>query len=204
MSNTFVQFYPAYRGCKRYRLFWNSVTAFYIELILFEEAAITRFNKRLVELMSDANNDKPEEFLKKNRDVTTEYLHTVAFWDVQLNYPSSQQSIQMIKEAFNEKALLERMGRYQEQVKNIFEINKELVDRQSDKNEKDSNDTMNAILFILTIVSTVSAIYQIVDYIIGYLEDAPEQNFYPIIVNIITMIIITVIFAARRRIRSNP
>lgn len=201
MLNTFVQFYPSYRGCKRYRLFWNSVTAFYIELILFEEAAITRFNKRLVELMSDANKDQPEVFLKKNRDVTTEYLNTVEFWDVQLNYPSSQQSIQMIKEAFNEKALLLRMNRYQEQVRNIFEINKELVDRQSDKNEKDSNDTMNAILFILTIVSTVSAIYQIVDYIIGYLENTPQHNFYPIVVNIITMIIITVVFIARRTIR---
>ena len=65
MSKTFVQFYPTYRGCKRFRLFWNSVTAFYIELILFEEAAITRFNKCLVELMSDANKDQPEEFLKK-------------------------------------------------------------------------------------------------------------------------------------------
>ena len=201
MLNTFVQFYPTYRGCKRFRLFWNSVTAFYIELILFEEAAITRFNKRLVELMSDANKDQPEEFLKKNRDVTTEYLNTVEFWDVQLNYPSSQQSIQMIKEAFNENALLARMNRYQEQVRNIFEINKELVDRQSDKIEKDSNDTMNAILFILTIVSTVSAIYQIVDYIIGYLENTPQHNLYPIGVNVITMIVITLVFIARRKIR---
>ena len=123
------------------------------------------------------------------------------FWDVQLNYPSSQQSIQMIKKAFNENALLARMNRYQEQVRNIFEINKELVDRQSDKIEKDSNDTMNAILFILTIVSTVSAIYQIVDYIIGYLENTPQHNLYPIVVNVITMIVITLVFIARRKIR---
>ena len=125
------------------------------------------------------------------------------FWDVQLNYPSSQQSIRMIKEAFNEKALLARMNRYQEQVRNIFifEINKELVDRQSDKIEKDSNDQMNAILFILTIVSTVSAIYQIVDYIIGYLENTPQHNLYPIVVNVITMIVITLVFIARRKIR---
>ena len=46
--NTFIQFYPSYRGTVEYRLFWNSVTAFYIELILFEEAAINRFNKALV------------------------------------------------------------------------------------------------------------------------------------------------------------
>ena len=48
-----------------YRLFWNSVTAFYIELILFEEAAINRFNKALVSLMSEANEDLPEDFLKR-------------------------------------------------------------------------------------------------------------------------------------------
>lgn len=35
-------------------------------------------------------------------------------------------------------------------MKNIFEINKELIDREAEKQEKYSNDTMNLILFILT------------------------------------------------------
>lgn len=201
-SNTFIQFYPSYRGSIQFRLFWNSVTAFYIELILFEEAAITRFNKKLVELMSDANKVDAEVFLKKNRDVTNEYLNTVEFWDVQLNYPSSQHSIRMIKEAFQEQKLLDRMERYQSQVRNIFEINKELVDRHAEKVEKESNDTMNAILFILTIVSTVSAIYQIVDYIVGYVENAPLNNLYPLVVNIIILVVIAVVFLVRKRKKS--
>lgn len=100
--------------------------------------------------MAFANKDAPEIFLEKNRKYTNEYLATVEFWNVQLNYPSSQKSIQMIRDAFNEKALLSRMERYQNQVKNIFEINKELIDREAEKQEKYSNDTMNLILFILT------------------------------------------------------
>ena len=54
----------------------SPVTAFYIELILFEEAAVTRFNKNLVDLMAFANKDAPEIFLEKNRKYTNEYLTT--------------------------------------------------------------------------------------------------------------------------------
>ena len=197
--NTFIQFYPSYSGSMQYRLFWNSVTAFYIELILFEEAAVTRFNRSLVELMSDANKDLPEAFLEKNRGITNEYLRSVEFWDVQLNYPSSQRSIKMIREAFNENDLLSRMERYQTQVQNIFEINRELVDREAEKAEKKSNDNMNFILFVLTIVSTISAIYGIVDCIINYTHENPIQNVFPIITNLIVIIVMIAIYLYKKR-----
>ena len=179
------------------------MTAFYIELILFEEAAVTRFNKNLVDLMAFANKDAPEIFLEKNRKYTNEYLATVEFWNVQLNYPSSQKSIQMIRDAFNEKALLSRMERYQNQVKNIFEINKELIGREAEKQEKYSNDTMNLILFILTIVSTVSAIYQIVDYVVDYRYQSAVKNSYSVIANVIAMIFIIVVFLVKRKKRNH-
>ena len=47
------------------------MTAFYIELILFEEAAVTRFNKNLVDLMAFANKDAPEIFLEKTENIRT-------------------------------------------------------------------------------------------------------------------------------------
>ena len=67
--NTFIQFFPSYRGSKQYRLFWNSVTAFYIELILFEEAAVTRFNKNLVDLMRIKMHRR--SFWKKTENIRT-------------------------------------------------------------------------------------------------------------------------------------
>lgn len=197
--NTFIQFYPSYRGTVEYRLFWNSVTAFYIELILFEEAAINRFNKALVSLMSEANEDLPEDFLEKNRKITNEFLSTVEFWDVQLNYPSSQKSISMIRDAFAQKTLLARMARYQEQVKNIFEINKELVDRRAEKEEKKSNDRMNFILFILTVVSTVSAVYQTVDYVMAYMTDDPVRNIFPLLTNIVILAFVGLLYRIKYR-----
>ena len=160
---------------------------------------MTRFNKNLVDLMAFANKDAPEIFLEKNRKYTNEYLATVEFWNVQLNYPSSQKSIQMIRDAFNEKALLSRMERYQNQVKNIFEINKELIDREAEY----SNDTMNLILFILTIVSTVSAIYQIVDYVVDYRYQSAVKNSYSVIANVIAMIFIIVVFLVKRKKRNH-
>ena len=198
-SNAFIQFYPSYRGSKQYRLFWNAVTAFFIELILFEEAAVTRFNRDLVDLMSEANEALPEDFLKKNRDITNEYLRSVEFWDVQLNYPSSKRAMKKIREAFDVNELLLRMERYQKQMQNIFEINKELIDRESEKVEKRSNDNMNFILFVLTIVSTVSAIYQIADYVINYITNNPIQNLFPITMNIIVIIAIVAIYFYRKR-----
>ena len=197
--NTFIQFYPSYRGTVEYRLFWNSVTAFYIELILFEEAAINRFNKALVSLMSEANEDLPEDFLEKNRKITNEFLSTVEFWDVQLNYPSSQKSISMIRDAFAQKTLLARMARYQEQVKNIFEINKELIDRRAEKEEKKSNDRMNFILFILTVVSTVSAVYQTVDYVMAYMADDPVRNIFPLLTNIVILAFVGLLYRIKYR-----
>ena len=187
-TNTYIQFWPTYQGTKQYRLFWNAVTAFYIELVLFEEAAINIFNKNLVSLMTEANKSEPEDFLEQNRNITVEFLNTVEFWNVQLNYQSSQKSIKLIRDAFGQQKLITRMERYHEQVRNIFEINKELVDRKAEREEKESNDEMNFILFILTIVSTFSALYQIIDYIMTYIAEAPIKNLYPAIANLIAAI----------------
>ena len=149
--------------------------------------------------MSEANEDLPEDFLEKNRKITNEFLSTVEFWDVQLNYPSSQKSISMIRDAFAQKTLLARMARYQEQVKNIFEINKELVDRRAEKEEKKSNDRMNFILFILTIVSTVSAVYQTVDYVMAYMTDDPVRNVFPLLTNIVILVFVGLLYRIKYR-----
>ena len=113
-TNTYIQFWPTYQGTKQYRLFWNAVTAFYIELVLFEEAAINIFNKNLVSLMTEANKSEPEDFLEQNRNITVEFLNTVEFWNVQLNYQSSQKSIKLIRDAFGQQKLITRMERYHE------------------------------------------------------------------------------------------
>ena len=86
---------------------------------------------------------------------------------------------------------------------NIFEINKELIDREAEKQEKYSNDTMNLILFILTIVSTVSAIYQIVDYVVDYRYQSAVKNSYSVIANVIAMIFIIVVFLVKRKKRNH-
>ena len=187
-TNTYIQFWPTYQGSKQYRLFWNAVTAFYIELVLFEEAAVNIFNKNLVSLMTEANRSEPEDFLEQNRNITVKFLNTVEFWNVQLNYQSSQKSIKLIRDSFGQEKLITRMERYHEQVRNIFEINKELVDRKAEREEKESSDEMNFILFILTIVSTFSALYQIIDYIMTYALEAPIKNLFPAVANIIAAI----------------
>lgn len=198
-TNAFIQFAPMYKGSKTYRLFWNAVTAFYIELVLFEEAAINIFNKNLVQLMSEASKSEPEVFLEKNRNITVGFLNTVEFWNVQLNYQSSQKSIGLIRDAFGQQKLINRMQRYQEQVKNIFEINKELIDRKAESEEKKSNDEMNHILFILTIVSTFSALYQIIDYIMTYTIEAPGKNIFPATANLAAVIGLISIHLIRKR-----
>ena len=200
-TNTYIQFWPTYQGSKQYRLFWNAVTAFYIELVLFEEAAINIFNKNLVSLMTEANKSEPEDFLQQNRDITVKFLNTVEFWNVQLNYQSSQKSIKLIRNAFEQQKLITRMEKYHEQVRNIFEINKELVDRHAEREEKNSSDEMNFILFVLTIVSTFSALYQIIDYIMVYTAEAPIKNLYPALANLVTFVGLFLIHLIRKRVR---
>ena len=150
-TNVLLDFEKDLRGTIQARMYNAAFTCFYVELLMFEEAALTCFNKEL--------------FLTRARTITNRYLNTVDFWNVSVNYPSSQKSLQMIRKSFLIDDLKEKMEYNQKQVGNIFDINREIVDRQEAKEEKERDDQSNTALTILSVLCFFSAMIDGNDYL---------------------------------------
>lgn len=164
-TNVLLDFEKDLRGTIQARMYNAAFTCFYVELLMFEEAALTCFNKELIDLMAEVMRIEPTEFLTSARTITNRYLNTVDFWNVSVNYPSSQKSLQMIRESFLIDDLREKMEYNQKQVGNIFNINREIVDRQEAKEEKERDDQSNTALTILSVLCFFSAMIDGNDYL---------------------------------------
>ena len=122
-------------------------------------------DKTTSDLMAEVMRIEPTEFLTRARTITNRYLNTVDFWNVSVNYPSSQKSLQMIRKSFLIDDLKEKMEYNQKQVGNIFDINREIVDRQEAKEEKERDDQSNTALTILSVLCFFSAMIDGNDYL---------------------------------------
>lgn len=173
-TNVLLDFEKDLRGTIQARMYNAAFTCFYVELLMFEEAALTCFNKELIDLMAEVMRIEPTEFLTSARTITNRYLNTVDFWNVSVNYPSSQKSLQMIRKSFLIDDLREKMEYNQKQVGNIFNINREIVDRQEAKEEKERDDQSNTALTILSVLCFFSAMIDGNDYLstLGWLIPA--------------------------------
>ena len=164
-TNVLLDFEKDLRGTIQARMYNAAFTCFYVELLMFEEAALTCFNKELIDLMAEVMRIEPTEFLTSARTITNRYLYWVVFWNVSVNYPSSQKSLQMIRKSFLIDDLREKMEYNQKQVGNIFNINREIVDRQEAKEEKERDDQSNTALTILSVLCFFSAMIDGNDYL---------------------------------------
>jgi GNAT superfamily N-acetyltransferase len=107
----------------------ESITLFYIELILFEEAAINVANDKIIQFLSELNHYKPGYVLRTINSIISSYVRTIDFWNIQMNYPSSKQSFEDIRDAFNIKNEQLKIERNKEQLLNIHKIRSTIIDR---------------------------------------------------------------------------
>ncbi len=150
-TNVVLQFDKESKAGFLYRLQEATITLFYIELLLFEEAAITIADQAIVKLYSTDSFISPTSFLKQVDRIYDNYSKTIAFWDMQVNYPSSQKSMHMLRTAFKINEQLENMSRNREQLQISFDTKCEIIDR----NDTQRMDLSLAILSILTIFSAL-------------------------------------------------
>lgn len=148
-SNVVLQFTPDFRATLKERLCEESITQFYIELILLEEAAIHIADRQITRLITSETVGEPGEFLKQVDEIYDNYSKTMDFWDIQVNYPTSQKSIDMLRRAFRIKEQLEFMQRNQAQLQTVFDTKCNIIDR----NDSKRMDTSLAIISILAIFS---------------------------------------------------
>ncbi len=148
-SNVVLQFTPGFQATLRERLNEESITLFYMELILLEEAAIHIADRQITRLITSDLEGEPVAFLQQVGDIYDNFSKTIDFWDIQVNYPTSQKSIDMLRQAFKIKEQLAFMQRNQSQLQTVFDTKCDIIDRSDSKRM----DTSLAIISVLAILS---------------------------------------------------
>lgn len=128
-SNVLLQFGACSRGLVTQRLEEEAITYFYIELTLFEEAAIQIADSAIVTFLTKGRKRSMTRFLKRTYQIYEDYSDTIAFWDVQVNYPSSRKSIAMIRKAFLIEEQLGYLERDKGQLQSMFDTKRDIMDR---------------------------------------------------------------------------
>ncbi len=148
-TNVLLQFDEDSRASIMERLNEESITLFYIELTLLEEASIHLTDSAIIKLLSTCDVEEPVKFLKQVEKIHDDYSKTIDFWNVQVNYPTSQKSINMMRAAFKIDEQLLYMKRNQEQLQTVFNTKCDIVDRKNSKRV----ETSLAIISVLAIFS---------------------------------------------------
>ena len=141
------------------RIVTESVTMYLAELAVFEESAICFANKYIVKYLSEIDGKSSSQTLKSYGNILREYAKTIDFWDIQMNYTSSQKSTEEIRKAFRTDKQLEIYARNQAALKEVYQTKSDYVD-------KVESSILTAIGAILTVIS-----------IFGFAEDPGNHIF---------------------------
>ena len=200
--NVMLQFSPDLKASLRERMYEESIALFYIELILFEEAAIQIADQQIVQLFTTAPGDDPVGFLRQVDRINDEYTNTIDFWNIQVNYPTSQKSINMLREAFRIDQKLECMKRNQEQLQTVFGIKCDIADRRE-------SNRMEKSLAVLSILAIISAWMDSYDYTATWADVLPAgiililQRSFFVLLLVIGIWIAFQLFGIRRKRKKN-
>lgn len=151
-TNTLIQFYEQMHFSVMSRLQEEAITFFYIELLMFEEAAVNIAQNQIVASLTNVNKIGTKEFLRKAMHIHKSYAQTIEFWDVQVLYPSSRKSISAIRSAFKLDEQLNRMYRYDQELQKIFGFKRDILDRIE-------SSMLNYIILFLTLIEALSIVF---------------------------------------------
>ncbi len=166
-TNSLLQFSPDLKCDILSRFNEESIALFYIELILMEEAAIHIADRATNALFTSEDFKNPVDFLKQVDGIYDDYSKTIEFWDIQVNYPTSQKSINMLRKAFRISEQLEYLNRNQEQLKLVFDTKSDIADRTEAKRT-------NTALAIISVFAVFSAWMDSHDYLSTWGDIIPE------------------------------
>ncbi|MDR2028236.1 MAG: hypothetical protein LBP93_01715 [Treponema sp.] len=148
-SNVLLQFFDSFRAKVKERLEEESIVFFYIELLMLEEASIQIVNNSIVSLIDGIEKISTVDFLHETHRISKNYIKTMTFWDIEMNYPSSKKSLNALRKAFKIQEQIDRYERNHNELEFVFQTKRDLADRIE-------SSMMNYILFFLTLVQGVS------------------------------------------------
>lgn len=151
-TNVLVQLSESFRGGIEERIIKESITLFYIELVLFEEAAICIANEEIIDFLTDIDKYSPKKVVRYIDHIISEHVKSIDFWNIQMNYPSSKKSIDDIRRSFKIEEIRAILKRNQEQLLMIYNTRSDIVDK--------------AEAILLSTVGTVFTILSVMNFVI--------------------------------------
>ena len=131
------------------RIVLQSITLYYVATTLMYESAINHVNQTLATLLAQ-NKGNTGKVLRQLNVINSDFVKTMEFWDLNVNYVSSQKSVEMIRNAFGineQRTIMDRNNDF---------LNY-MVDIQSNIVEKWKSSIMNALLLALTVVGVMDS-----------------------------------------------
>jgi hypothetical protein len=136
----------------RRRLADEAVTYLYIELLMFEEASIETANNAILKSIAGNDNTSIYRSLMNTHLAFKHFTDTMVFWNIQMNYPSSKKSVEMIRKAFRINELIERFERNQQELQIVFDTKRDIIDRVE-------ASILNYIILFLTIMQCLPLLF---------------------------------------------
>ena len=111
------------------RIITESITLYLMELTIMEESAIAFANKHIVEFLAQIDQKSSTQILRNYGEIMREYAKTIDFWNIQLNYTSSQKSADELRKAFRIDNQLAIYTRNQTMLKEVYESKNNYVNQ---------------------------------------------------------------------------
>ncbi len=116
---------------------------FVVEIVLFQNTAILRTNKKVMYELSDEDEDVSQQNID---DLYIEFGKTMRFWNADIfKYPYSQREADEVIQSFGIKKTLDAYRRNQQFLDRMIELKSNIADQKS-------SEVMNNILFFLSII----------------------------------------------------
>lgn len=148
------------------RLYFEGMSTFLVELILFQIAAITRTNNRVIELLSKG--DIPS--LEIIKSINLQYAQTITFWNINIfRSTTAQLAANEMYHAFEVPALIEQYERNQNMMEHIISIKDQIEDAKHTEQQEEENNILG-VLAAFSILSALCDGFSNIDYFISFEE----------------------------------
>ena len=145
-KNVFLQISSGFPADIAELLYLEGMSLFYIEMLLFEEAAIVINNDKITNFLLTVKNHSIGKRLKQIYEINAEYARTLEFKEMLLNYPTSNSSMKNIRNAFGTEELSERLSKNKSILQNIFDAQRDIA------NTREST-ILNVLALIITLLT---------------------------------------------------
>lgn len=152
MSNKVIAYIPNDYGNINDRIDSVATISFIVELVMFQNTAMARMNKKVTKALTSNDDISMEEIL----DLNQEYGRTIPFWEPNnFVYLGAQAEANEVKVAFSNEEMKSTYNEFQEFLEHLVDL------KSSERENKNS--------MVLNIVATILAIIQVEGFIEGAL-----------------------------------